>query len=246
MHVFISDVHLNEPQSERYGAFLRLMDKVRNDERITDLYLVGDIFDLWVGDRKLFQEMHAEALLKIRAAALEKNIHYFEGNHDFQLGSMWKRMRVKVYQDSQTFKINKQNFLISHGDQLDQEDRSYLRLRWFFRTPVMRFLIKILPEWVVLWIASTMNTTEQKGLATVAQKKSFRINWEKWTSELRNHKIFDVFICGHHHFRADFESDDRSFRAINLGTWLDNEFKVLVYTPGASSDRFKFVNVDKV
>ena len=78
MHVFVSDVHLNEPQSKRYGAFLRLLDKVCEDPKISDLYLVGDIFDVWVGDRKLFQDMHAEALLKIRKAALEKNIHYFE------------------------------------------------------------------------------------------------------------------------------------------------------------------------
>lgn len=240
MHVFVSDVHLTEPQSERYGAFLRLLDKVREDSRITDLFLVGDIFDTWVGDRTLFQDMHSEAILKIRSAALEKNIHYFEGNHDFQLGSMWKRMNVEIYPSENNFKIDGKNFLISHGDQLDKEDKPYLRLRWFFRTPLMRFLIKFLPQWVVLWIGSTMSTTEKKGKPTQAQELEFTVKWKKWTENLRKEKDFDVFICGHHHFRADF--DQGQFRALNLGTWLDGEFKALTYESG----NFEFKSADSI
>jgi len=244
MHVFVSDVHLNEPQSKRYGAFLRLLDKVCDDSRITDLYLVGDIFDIWVGDRKLFQDMHSEALLKIRKAAVDKNIHYFEGNHDFQLGELWKRMNVKTYSGDATFEIDGERVLIGHGDQLDQEDTGYLRLRCFFRTPLMRFLIKVMPQWIVLWIGSSMSTTEQKGKPTPEQEKAFQMKWKKWTAALRSKKDYDVFICGHHHFRADykFEYSGKPNRALNLGTWLDGEFKVLVYTDGD----FVFKTVDQI
>jgi len=248
MRVFVSDVHLNEPQSKRYGAFLRLLDKIRNDERITDFYLVGDIFDLWVGDRKLFQDMHSEALLKIRFAAAQKSVHYFEGNHDFQLGQLWKRMNVKVHPSEKRFKINDKDFLVSHGDQLDQSDKPYLRLRWFFRTPLMKFLIKILPQWVVLWIGSTMSTTEQKGKPAEAQEKDFQMKWKEWTEALGAEKDFDVFICGHHHFRADLKIEGPNFnsRAFNLGTWLDGDFKVLVCDSNAELDEFKFVDVDEL
>jgi UDP-2,3-diacylglucosamine hydrolase len=244
MHVFISDVHLSEPHSKRYGAFLRLLDKVRNDERITDLYLVGDIFDLWIGDRKLFQEMHAEALLKIRSAAIDKNVHYFEGNHDFQLGPMWKRMNVHVHPAEKFFKIDEQRFLISHGDQLDREDKPYLRLRWFFRTPVLKLFIKVMPQWVIFWIGSAMNTTEQKGKPSKAQENAFQAKWQNWTKALRKENDFDVFICGHHHFRADYkcENKDAKFRAINLGTWLDGECKALVY----ESQKFEFLKTEDI
>jgi len=244
MHVFVSDVHLNEPQSKRYGAFLRLLDKVCEDSRITDLYLVGDIFDVWVGDRKLFQDMHAEALLKIRKAAVEKNIHYFEGNHDFQLGDLWKRMNVKTYPDDHVFDFTGKAILVGHGDQLDQDDTGYLRLRWFFRTLPMRFLIKFLPQWVVLWIGSSMTTTEQKGKPTSEQEKAFQMKWKKWTETLRSQRNFDVYICGHHHFRADycFEYLKKPARALNLGTWLDGDFKALVCTDGD----FVFKTVDQI
>jgi UDP-2,3-diacylglucosamine hydrolase len=238
MHVFVSDVHLNEPQSKRYGAFLRLLDKVLENREITDFYLVGDIFDLWYGDRKIFKEMHKSSLEKIEKIATQKNVHYFEGNHDFQLGAFWKKMGVKTYPRDAEFKINKQSFLISHGDLLDKENKEYLRLRWFFRTWLSRLLIKILPQSLLFWIGSSITTTEQKGEPSLEEQKKFLKNWSKWTQDLYKTHPFDVFICGHYHFRTDFIFNEGKARALNLGTWLDGKNQVLVYKPKEKSLKF--------
>lgn len=241
MHVFVSDVHLNEPQSKRYGAFLRLLDKIIEKKEITDFYLVGDIFDLWLGDRKVFKSMHPNVLKKIEQIAELKNVHYFEGNHDFQLGSFWKKRGVRVYSYEAWFEIKGQKFLVSHGDLLDKEDKSYIRMRWFFRTFFSRVLIKLLPQSFLYWVGATMSTTEQKGKPSLEQEKEFLSKWSKWTQDLYKKKSFDVFICGHYHFKTDFVFNNGEARAVNLGTWLDGENQVLAYD--SESQDLKFLEL---
>ncbi|MGH1467644.1 MAG: UDP-2,3-diacylglucosamine diphosphatase [Bdellovibrionales bacterium] len=226
MFIFVSDVHLDKPQSKRYGAFLRLLDEIKEDESIKEFFLVGDIFDLWVGDRSAFIQKHKVVLEKIRKIAKLKKVHYFEGNHDFQLGVLWKDMGVEVYPDEHEFNLKGQRVLVSHGDLLDQSDKNYLRMRWFFRTPFARFLIKILPEVLLVKIGSLLSTTEHKELPTKEEQRAFQENWEKWTRELHSKKPYDVFICGHFHFNADLMLPDLDSRAVNLGTWLNGEFSV--------------------
>ncbi len=225
MFIFVSDVHLDKPQSKRYGAFLRLLDEIKDDASIKEFFLVGDIFDLWLGDRAIFIQKHKVVLEKIREVAKVKKVHYFEGNHDFQLGVLWDDMGVKVYPGEHEFNLKGQKVLVSHGDLLDQTDKNYLRMRWFFRTAFVKFLIRVLPEKFLLALGAVLSTTEQKVSPTEEAKKEFEKNWKVWTKELHSQRPYDVFICGHYHFNADLMLPDGA-RAVNLGTWLDGEFSV--------------------
>lgn len=226
MFAFVSDIHLNEPHSKRYGAFLHLLDNVHNDDAVEALFLVGDVFDLWLGDRKIFVKMHKQVLEKIEAVAKKKTVHYFEGNHDFQLGRLWRDMGVKVYPGEHEFLIKGKKVLVSHGDLLNQEDKVYLKLRWFFRTSLVKTFIKIFPNVVLFKIGSVLSTTEQKEPSTEEQKNEFLSHWQKWTKQLYHRHPYDIFICGHYHFDVDITFKDTGARAVNLGTWLDGDFKV--------------------
>lgn len=237
MFIFVSDVHLTEPHSKRYGAFLHLLDRVLSDNEVEALFLVGDIFDLWLGDRKVFIDRHPEVLKKITEIAKIKKIHYFEGNHDFQLGKMWKKMGVLVYPAEHSFQLNGKNVLVSHGDLLDKEDKSYLRLRWFLRTPLAVMLIKTLPHFILTKVGEALSTTEQKEASTPKLRKSFLLNWKKWTEELYQRTPYDIFICGHHHFRLITPVLADKAEAVNLGSWLEEDLKVLEF--GESLDFVK-------
>ncbi len=226
MFIFVSDTHLNKSQSKRYGAFLRLLDEVNEDESIKELFLVGDIFDLWLGDRDIFVKMHKSVLEKIATVAKKKKVHYFEGNHDFQLGRLWAKMGVTVYPGEYEFILKGQKVLVSHGDLLDQENTAYLRMRWFLRTSFARFLIKILPENFLLKIGSFLSTTDVKKTPTKKERANFLQNWAKWTKALYERRPYDIFICGHYHFNADTVLVGNRARAVNLGTWLNDDFSV--------------------
>lgn len=230
MFIFVSDVHLDEPHSKRYGAFLCLLDRVLSDERITGLFLVGDIFDLWLGDRKVFVQKHPLILEKIKKIAATKEVHYFEGNHDFQLGKFWRDKGVLVHPGEYSFLSGGKTILVSHGDQLNQEDKNYLKLRWFFRTALARFLIKTLPNFILLKIGEGLSTTGQKSAPTKEQRSDFLVKWKKWTESLYAEKKYDVFICGHYHFRVKTDVSSGAAQAVNLGSWLEGEdFQILEF-----------------
>lgn len=228
MYVFVSDVHLNEPQSKRYGAFLLLLDQVLKHDNLEELFLVGDIFDLWLGDRKVFRKLHGPVIERIEKIAKIKPVHYFEGNHDFQLGSFWSDMGVKIYPGEHVFELKGQKVLVGHGDLLDKEDKEYLKLRWLFRTPLFKLLIKVLPESILFKIGDALSTTEQKEAPTAAQSSEFFDKWKTWTEDLYKERPYDVFICGHFHFRVSTTVSEGDAKAINLGTWLDGNFEPLM------------------
>ncbi len=240
MFIFVSDVHLSEPHSKRYGAFLCLLDKVLLDEKIKGLFLVGDIFDLWLGDRRVFVQRHMKVLEKIKEIAKKKEVHYLEGNHDFQLGKLWRDMDVIVHPQDYSFQAYGKKILLSHGDLLDQEDKNYLKMRWLFRTPLARILIKTLPSFLLLKIGEGLSTTDKKAAPTEDQKNQFSLDWKKWTEALYHKSAFDIFICGHYHFRTQTSVAGGKAQAVNLGSWLEGEdFKVL----GLEKTKAEFIGV---
>ena len=64
MLIFVSDVHLTKPHTKKYEAFLSLLKKSRDDESIEELFLCGDVFDLWLGHKRYFFKKH-EVLINL-------------------------------------------------------------------------------------------------------------------------------------------------------------------------------------
>ena len=55
---FVSDIHITSPdcpQARRFAAFLRSLSGKSN---VTHLFLLGDIFDLWVADHQWFVDRY--------------------------------------------------------------------------------------------------------------------------------------------------------------------------------------------
>lgn len=235
MFLFVSDVHLDEPHKKRYGAFLRFLKETCAAPDVEKVFLVGDIFDLWLGDRKIYVDKHKEVLEALKNLALTKEVHFFEGNHDFQLGKVWTDMGVHVHPASYEFHHKGKKFLISHGDLLNPQDKGYRLMRAFFRSGLARFLIKLLPQGVLNKIGQALTSTHMKESSELSEfeKAAFRLKWSKWTKELYLKSKFDVFICGHYHIRLNESFKD--YRAINLGTWLDPSFQYLSLKEGSFS-----------
>ena len=79
---FLSDLHLRsseESNSQKLLLFLRHLQE--NPESFSHLFLVGDIFDLWIHSHKYFIDKYSEIVEAIRAVVDSGNeVHYFEGN----------------------------------------------------------------------------------------------------------------------------------------------------------------------
>ena len=230
MLVFVSDVHLVKPRIEKYEIFLSLLEEFRDNEKIEQVFLVGDIFDLWVGHKNFFFKKHSKLIGLLKEIALKKKVHVFEGNHDFYFKkSWWKKHAIEIHKEEYEFTYLNKKWFVCHGDLLNKKDYGYRFLRWIFRSWFFGFLFFILPGSVWNFIGESLSSTESKSskIYSSQSKENFLKKWRVWIEELRKTKDFDVFVCGHYHVRLMEKVGGKE--TYNLGSWLEKTHMYFKY-----------------
>lgn len=222
---FISDIHLKSMEEERADQLLRFLRKIKMEEKTTHLFLLGDIFDLWLGSKKIFIQKYNSLIQEFKSL---KNhgieIHYFEGNHDIYLKDYWeKELQFFVHENPIYLNLGSLKFKLEHGDTIDRRDYAYLIWKWFIHTKGVKFLVRIIPD---SWIYSFC---EMLGKKSRKLSKNKRFSLEKLRMKVKMHiqrslqkKEIDFFVAGHYHVKDDFtfSINQKKVRAFNLGTWL--------------------------
>ena len=245
--IFLSDLHITAPDDPRGRMLLDLLRSWSGTDQLTHLFLLGDIFDMWLADHRYFIDRYREIigeLTRLHTAGVE--IHYFEGNHDLHLRKYWAReLGFQVHEGPLTTGFQGRVLRLEHGDQMDPDDRGYLFLRWLLRTPVMRFVIHHLPGKLA---ANIGESASSRSRTYTSETKT--ISAENAVEKIRTHAAgmhetepFDLLIAGHVHVRDDHSGTSRNggFRAVNLGTWLDQPAYFLLDDEVAA-----FVELDSV
>jgi len=111
---FIADSHY----PHHGDAFLDLLKKLESGELHTSqLFLMGDNFDLLFGHNDYIQTFSKEAIVLLQTLSQKLEIHYFEGNHDFCLKDVFPDMHVYSREEQPVmFKLREKKVAISHGD----------------------------------------------------------------------------------------------------------------------------------
>ncbi len=224
---FLSDIHLKSLDQPDAQVLVGFLDDLGTRTRATHLFLVGDIFDFWLGGHEYFVRKFAPIVDRLeRIVADGVEVHYFEGNHDLYLRDFWQdRMGVRVHGRAHLFQLGNLRVRVEHGDLLDPADRGYRFLRWLLRTPVIAFAGSRLPGGVLARIGRAASRTSRR---YTSQHKT--ISDDRARSTIRSHakrvnqeEPFDLIVSGHVHLRDDyeFESDGRKMRSVNLGSWAD-------------------------
>lgn len=234
--VFFSDLHIVNPDDDRARAFEKALDQLLKDENLTHLFLVGDIFDLWVGPHEYFSKRFKKIVERISELVRQGvAVHYFEGNHDLHVESFWRTHGVKVHAGPKYFDLGNQIVRVEHGDLINPEDTGYLALRGFLRSTPLTWLAHKLPSVAVKAIgeraskASRGYTSNAKALPEEKIRQMIRTHAQKVWREKR----FDILVSGHVHVRDDHslaiqgnqKGKDGSLRSINLGSWYDGQPK---------------------
>ncbi|MGE3973024.1 MAG: UDP-2,3-diacylglucosamine diphosphatase [Bdellovibrionales bacterium] len=228
---FVSDIHIKGSDDSRALLFLNFLKNF--DPQGTHLFLLGDIFDVWIGTHQVYIDKYNRILDEIRKLVKRGvQIHYFEGNHDFHIRSYWKReLGVQVYDRPKYFEFDGLNLRVEHGDESNPDDLAYLRLRKFLRSIPMTLLAKNLRGSIVQTIGETWSGLSRKGGTYVNEKVKLRAR--QYAIEKVSERSFDLIIFGHIHMRDEFvfEFNGKQHKYVNLGTWLDKPCTYLV-TPG--------------
>ena len=112
--IFISDAHDN---SKRDGFYRFLLDIKSGKLKPTQLFLMGDMFDLFVGEVAYLRDKNRKQIDLLEEIAKDIEVFYFEGNHDFALKSLFKNLKIIDIESQPTlFLANNSRILLSHGD----------------------------------------------------------------------------------------------------------------------------------
>ena len=135
--LFIADLHLEDARPETTDAFIRFL---RDEARGADaLYILGDLFEAWVGDDDPSDTgaRTAEALATLAAKGTQ--IAFIHGNRDFLLGHDYAaRCRMRLLPDPAMIVLDGTPTLIGHGDLYCTSDAGYQQFRAMTRNPQWR------------------------------------------------------------------------------------------------------------
>lgn len=143
---FASDLHLNAVEDPVFDCFLRFLERVRSDG--TRLYLLGDVFETWVGDDDdaPLGVAVARALRELADAGVE--IAFAHGNRDFLVGERFAQAAgVRLMAEVETLELAGREVVLLHGDTLCSDDTDYQQVRRTLRDPAWQrqFLAQPLP-----------------------------------------------------------------------------------------------------
>lgn len=217
--LFISDAHLGAtpPHSlpDREQRLIALLQKER--KTLSHLFILGDLFEFWMEYRwfipkssfrllSLFQQLHDEGV----------EIHFFAGNHDFNLGSFFSEQLGMICHTSSTvIELQGKKIWIAHGDGLAQKDRSYRLLKRVLTHRLSNWLWKLLhPDLgmaIALWVG------RKSRLRAFDPEEAKRV-YCHIAQEIISREGVDAVVMGHTHLAMIEPLDGGLF--VNSGEWL--------------------------
>lgn len=201
---------------------LRFLQQVA--ARFDDIYILGDLFDVWPGTTSYLLKEYAPVMEVFKRLVKEgSRLHYIEGNHDFRLGHFFEELGIKVYGDCLIENWNGKKVFMMHGDLGNPKEFGYRVLRGVLRNDLFHFILKAIPPKLIYEVglkASKASRGYQKALP-LKTETTIRQIYRK-TAESIFAKGYDIVLMGHTHLPDDVSTviDGRQCRYINTGDWV--------------------------
>ncbi len=221
--LFVSDLHLDPARPDITRLFGRFLDaEARNAEA---LYILGDLFEAWVGDD---DPSDVGAFVADGLHALVDSgvpVYFQHGNRDFLLGPAYAaRAGISLLPDPAVILLHGQAVLLSHGDQLCTGDVAYQQFRAQTRDPAWQAAFLSQPLQARLAFAAQARAASQARQGELAQAGTMETITdvapaavEEWFTRYG----VDTMIHGHTHRPAihSLVVGDHPCRRIVLGDW---------------------------
>ena len=218
--LFISDLHIDASRpaiTERFLNFLGA-EAVQADA----LYILGDLFESWVGDDAA-DAAQAAAIAGLRSLT-SRGVPCFamHGNRDFLLAAQFcDRSGARLLPDPLIVTLYGERVLVMHGDALCTDDHAYQRLRATVRDAGWQRQFLALPIASRRALAGAARTGSQAHTAALEYAIA-DVNADSVALALRNAGT-STLLHGHTHRPAihALQVDGRPCTRIVLGDWYD-------------------------
>lgn len=228
--LFVSDLHLSPDRPETLALFLSfLAGRAREADR---LYLLGDIFDAWIGDD---DDSSPNAEVRTALAAVTASgvrCHLMHGNRDFLIGrSFCRETGCRLLRDPTLARFGGEPTLLMHGDLLCTDDVAYQRFRRRVRNPLVQRLFL----WRSLAARRKIAADYRRKSGAATAEKALQImdvNQETVARYLRRYGASRL-VHGHTHRPGDhrLRIDGREAVRSVLAEWHPNQGETLVHGP---------------
>ncbi|HHL18718.1 MAG TPA: UDP-2,3-diacylglucosamine diphosphatase [Thiothrix sp.] len=138
---FISDLHLDPSRPQLFTVLLDFLDHI--EPQADALYILGDLFEFWVGDDLIQSPLGAVYLPILQRLKSLSNqgiaLYFIQGNRDFLVRETFVQyIGAKLLPDTQVINLYGKPTLILHGDTLCTDDKGYQRMRALFRMKLIQ------------------------------------------------------------------------------------------------------------
>lgn len=133
--LFVSDLHLQEDMPRTMQAFFTFLQE--QAPRAAQLYLLGDIFEAWVGDDDIDDPCHRRMADAIRYLGKQgTEVFWMAGNRDFLVGERFAQAAgMTLLDDPFVTTIAGRSLVLTHGDAWCTDDTAYMQFREQVRQP---------------------------------------------------------------------------------------------------------------
>jgi UDP-2,3-diacylglucosamine hydrolase len=136
--LFVSDLHLTSERPAANEAFFGFLE--REAPGATGLYILGDLFEFWIGDDDLADPLNAiVAGFLANTAAGGTPVYLMHGNRDFLMADAFcKAAGAQLLPDATEVDLFGTRTLLMHGDTLCADDQAYQQWRRLCRSEEWR------------------------------------------------------------------------------------------------------------
>ncbi|MBE3100012.1 MAG: UDP-2,3-diacylglucosamine diphosphatase [Planctomycetes bacterium] len=231
--LFLADVHLSPREPARTERLIRFL--AREAARADEIYILGDLFDYWIGPKHLALGDYREALEALRRVARERPVFFLIGNRDFYMSRGFEEstgIRVvpgrteRARRGSGGLYLNVprcsrsglDRVYLCHGDYLEGRTGWGFRIQEFIRSPGFERQFIRLPARVAKAMAGFY-----RWLSNRKPRRSCRMSDGVLEAEFR--RGADIVVCGHFHEaqRRTLQVDGREAVLFTVGDWSEGE-----------------------
>lgn len=221
--LFISDLHLDGAHPEITDQFLRFLDA--EGKRAEALYILGDLFEAWIGDDDPDPDKRRaiRALRETTAAGVK--CYLIHGNRDFLIGNRFcEETGVQLLEDGTIVDLYGRRVLLMHGDSLCIDDAAYQRLRRIVRNPLVQFTMRRLSLKQRQKLAARMRAGSKAHIESMesAAPKIMDVNANEVLATFSHYGV-DCIVHGHTHRPAihTVTLNGATATRIVLGDWYE-------------------------
>jgi UDP-2,3-diacylglucosamine hydrolase len=219
--LFISDLHLDDARPDTTALLLKFLSEEAMDAEA--LYILGDLFEFWLGD-----DVPSQCAMEVATALsglTDKGLpcYFMHGNRDFLLQDKYSKLAgMTLLPAEHVVELYGERVLLMHGDSLCTDDIPYQQFRTMVRNPAWQqeFLGKSPQERLQIALQARDASAEHKDQVTM---DIMDVNQAEVIRAFERHEVLKL-IHGHTHRLAthDLQVNGQKAQRIVLGDWYSH------------------------